>query len=213
MHKNRDIAKKKGDMGEEAVRQLLLEYSKIRGGFIFLSYMYPYQSNSKNQNYPGNLHWDSETNTFKDFNGQGKSYKDEVDIVYITPNRIFLIEVKARGGTWKLYDHWSTQNSRIQDKCPVMQSEKHARHFYHLISEVIPDGDPDYIIPILVFVDESKIKDMRQKEQQQYIHVCILNTFMETIQKLDKPKDYLIDIVKLKKYLNKQGEHKSYANS
>lgn len=211
MHENRAVYKKKGDLGEEAVRRLLVDYKGKRGGVIFLSYTYPYQSDFHSKPYPGNLIWQPDQKKFRSVDSvANRVIKDEIDLLYVTSNRIFAIEVKARSGKWDIYDHWCKQSSNIQDKSPIAQTEKHARHLYHLLHEVIPDGNPDYIVPLTVFVDEAVIKDTRSEEMKEYIPVCILNNFIDTLMKYDKPKNYTIDLNKVRKTLKQKGSGKEF---
>lgn len=210
MHKNRDVYKKKGDLGEESVRALLLSYREKRGGSIWLSFKYPYQSNVKGKNYPGNLVWKADENKFVSHDGHTRQLEDEVDLVFVTNNRIFLIEVKARAGKWTFYDFWSKRGNEVADKCSISQTEKHARHFYHLVHEVLPDGDPSYIVPMVVYVDKAVINDKRSKPFQKYVPLTILNNFLDKVKEYDKPGKYSIDTKKVLSVMRSKGTGKEF---
>ena len=98
----------------------------------------------------------------------GRILEDEIDILYITPYRIIPIEVKAYHANLKVYDNWMDKQGTPVDKYPITQAEKHARHLYHALVDVIPDGRPEYIRPIVCFVDRCKLDDRRER---------ILNTY------------------------------------
>lgn len=206
MNKHRADAKAKGTFGEKAAIEVLRSLQAVIGGVIFHSYDYEYSHKRDGSNYAGNIKYE---------NGQfveiaGKEYThDEIDILYITDYRIFVVEVKARANRWTLYDHWAKQQGTMVDKSPVLQCEKHARHFYHKVYEYLPEGDPRYIIPLVVFVDKSKIKDDRSQNSKQYVLVTILNALKKTVAKNNVPLAYKIDKDKLVDYLCKHGGYES----
>lgn len=192
--------KGKGSAGEEAVLQLCYDRMKSKGrGILMQSFMYPYQTNRSGVCYTGNVMY--ENNTFVDYSSD--SINDEVDILYATPYRIFLIEVKSyHARNLYCYDHWLNREKVPVDKSPIAQAEKHARHFYHAVNPVIPCGDPSYIVPIVCFVDRCTVTDDRSPEMQEYVPVCILNNLRSMLNKHDKPLQYDIDLPSLEAKLH-----------
>lgn len=209
LNKSRGVNKAKGDFGEEAVLAVVDKYRKLREhGYIYHSFSYKYASDMHSRNYPGNIKR-NEDGTLESIDGSS-STKDEIDILFITSNRIFAIEAKARSGYWKLFDYWCTQSSRTLDKYPVAQAEKHARHLYHQIYAYLPDGNPDYIVPITVFVDKAVIEDSRNERHQKEYPIAILNTLIEVLMEYDKPLDYALDLPKIREKLKQLGEFNEY---
>lgn len=199
MQKNRLDFKVKGTQGEIAILEILKSYQQSRGGVIYHSFSYPYASNRYGKNYPGNIYRDKVSGKFTTVDGNA-STKDEIDLLYITRYRIFVIEVKARGGTWKL-DDWARQNSRICEKYPIAQTEKHCRHLYHHIYEYIPEQNTNYIVPMTVFVDKAKVIDTRPKEMKDYILVSVANNFKAKLVSRDLPLKYELNIEAIKNKL------------
>lgn len=207
MHKNRKDNQKKGELGENISLALAQKYTSGRDDCIILhSYKYPYYVDEFEEVLPGNIKYiDKEFKTL-----QKESYSDEIDLVIITAYRIFAIEVKARVGKWLIYDHWAKQNSKMVDKSPVAQAEKHARHLYATIHEYIPDGNPKYIIPVVVYVDKSEIKDTRSKEFKNYVAVCTADTFIKKLKMLENPLKYNIETKELLEFMMEVGEGTVY---
>lgn len=185
-------AKSKGDLGEDAVLSLIFERRERAGvGLIYQSYKYPYQSSRDDVIYTGNIKY--ENGSFFDVTSKGLF--DEIDVLYITPFRVFPIEVKSYGNCkLKVYDHWLDRNSTKVDKSPVTQAEKHARHLYHAIHDVLPDGNPEYIVPLVCFVDKCKVVDSRSDKFRTYVPVCILNNLVAVINEYNKPLEYNLSL-------------------
>lgn len=192
--------KAKGNMGEEAVLVLLKERKSITGnGLLYQSFMYPYQTNRSGVCYTGNIKY--ENGDFVEYTND--SLNDEIDVLYVTPYRVFAIEVKSYGARClDVYDHWFNRNSEPVDKSPITQAEKHARHLYHAIHDVLPDGDPSYIQPLVCFVDKCKVRDDREDHFRKYIPVCVLNNLLATINRFNKPLAYNLDIDAIEHKLN-----------
>ena len=192
--------KEKGDLGEEAVLAICLERKNLVGkGILYQSFMYPYQSDRSGKVYTGNVKY--ENGEFVEYTSE--SINDEIDVLYITPYRIFCIEVKSYSArTLDVYEHWFNRGSTPVDKSPVVQAEKHARHLYHAIYDVIPDGDPRYIVPMVCFVDKCKVRDDRSQHFVDYVPVCILNGLMRTLEKYNKPLTYNLDLTQIERKLN-----------
>lgn len=191
----------KGDLGEEAALKVCLKRKEKQGcGLLYHSFVYPYQTNRSGVPYTGNVVYKDEC--FIEYTKD--TLFDEIDVLYITPYRIFPIEVKSYGGKrLDIYDYWFNRASTPVEKSPFAQAEKHARHLYHAINTVIPDGDPKYIKPIVCFVDKCKVHDERSEEQQEYIPVCILNTLIATLNKYSVPLEYNLDLNAVADKLNK----------
>lgn len=192
--------KGKGSAGEKAVLEVAHEFLRSTGGIMYLSYKYPYQSDRSGACYLGNIKY--ENGKFVDYSST--SYNDEVDVLLITPYRIYPIEVKSYHAKIELYDFWMRKNKEEVDKSTIVQTEKHARHFYHFLNPFIPEGNPDYIVPIACFVDRCEISDNRSTLQQEYVKVAILNTLMQTLIKTHTPLDNCLDIQAIYEYMDKK---------
>lgn len=190
MNANRLVHKEKGDFGEQAIIAIVRSYQELAGGTIIHSFRYPYATNRQNVPYPGNIHLDN--GDFVEVKSK-MALQDEIDVVYITKYRIFSIECKARGGTWRLENKWCSQNGRPVDKSPLAQAEKHVRHLYHSIYEYLPDGNPNYIIPLTVFVDKARVLDSRNDQQKVYIPIAIADILKQRIKDCDSPLKYSLD--------------------
>lgn len=194
-------ARGKGDAGEDAVIAICYDRLQRSGkGLLYQSYMYPYQSNRQGVVYTGNIKYENQQ--FNEYTDE--SINDEIDVLYITPYRIFIIEVKSyHARKLEVYDHWFNYNGSPVDKSPIAQAEKHARHFYHAVKDFIPDGDSRYIIPIVCFVDKCKVLDDRSQHFRDYIPISILDTLLSTINKYNKPLDYNIALDQLEQHLER----------
>jgi len=204
MNKFRKDYKVKGSAGEEAILALLQNYQLRYGGTIFHSFTYEYSKRRDGTNYPGNIKY--EEGKYKEISGNSGT-KDEIDLLYVTPYRIFVIECKARSGKWNLFDHWAKQQSNMVDKSPLAQSEKHARHLYYLLYEYLPEGRPEYIVPLTVFVDRAVIEDARSNDFKQYLPVAIINNFMKKFAGEDKPLKYGLEMDRIVDKLKRSGEN------
>lgn len=202
MNKFRKDYQVKGTAGEEAVLALLQNYQSRYGGTIFHSFEYEYSKKRDGSNYPGNVKY--QDGKFIEISGNA-STRDEIDLLYVTQNRIFVIECKARSGKWNFFDHWAKQQGKMVDKSPIAQSEKHARHLYYLLYEYLPDGKPEYIVPITVFVDKVVIEDARSAEYKNYITVAIINNFIKKLSEEDTPLKYRLMTDKVVERLKRNG--------
>lgn len=192
--------KEKGDLGEEAVLSICYDRKqKVGNGLLYQSFMYPYQTDRSGVVYTGNIKY--ENNEFVEYSRE--SINDEIDVLYITPYRIFSIEVKSyKAKSLDVYEHWFNRGSTPVDKSPIMQAEKHARHLYHAIYDVIPDGNPNYIQPMVCFVDKCRVRDDRSEHFVDYVPVCILNNLLATLNHYNKPLEYNLDLVQVERKLN-----------
>lgn len=184
-------SRKKGALGEKAVAAALRRYIAVNGGRLFHSVTFSYAVNGSGAEYPGNLNYkDGELYE----TGSGGINDDEVDLMLVTPRRIFLVECKAyrqTSGELRTTDYWSFRGTEPMPKCVLCQAEKHARHFYHRFYRLLPEGNPKYIIPVLAWVDKTKFTDERTIID---FPVTTLNGLGRTISLLDKPLSYLIDV-------------------
>ena len=179
--------KAKGSLGEDAVLAQLLDYSYAHGGKIYQSFKYPYASDAQGKNYLGNIKL--ENGQYIQYTDK-KGLEDEIDLLYITKYRIFVIEVKAYHAKIVIDNEWMTKNGTPVDKSPIWQTEKHCRHLYHQLWEVIPNGKTEYIVPICCFVDECTVKDKRDAKYRNYIHVCVLDNILDAVDGLNSPLRY-----------------------
>lgn len=203
-------ASAKGDHGEEAVLMVCLNKQDKWGGLVYHSFKYPYGTRKDGRLLLGNIY--REDGVYKDVT---KECDDEIDVLFITPYRVFAIEVKAyhaesKSSTGKgklngirIEDDWMYRDSKAVDKSPIAQAEKHARHLYKAIYEVLPDGQAAYIVPIVVFVDKCDVQDARSEHFKNYIPVCILNTLSATLNKYNTPLKYNIDLEGVKRALKR----------
>ena len=194
--------KSKGDAGEEAVLQICLELQQKIGGMIYHSYQYPYQTDSSGRVYTGNIKL--EHGKYVEYSDSERALIDEIDVLYVTDYRILPIEVKAYHAKIDVYDHWVKKNGTEVDKSPILQTEKHARHLYHALHPVLPDGNTNYIVPLCCFVDRCTVNDTRSPEFERYIEVCILNNLKSTIMSLNTPLQYNLNLEEIKRKLNEK---------
>lgn len=194
--------KAKGNAGEAAVMDILHDYRNRRGGLLYQGFMYPYASDRSGKLYLGNIFWNSETQSFSDIT---RNANDEIDVLFVSNYRVFAIEVKSYHiKKAVLTNQWMTREGKKVDKSPTAQAEKHARHLYHHLYEVLPDGDPRYIVPLVCFVDrvEKEFDDQRDAEHQFYMPVCPINMLQSTILERDSSDTgYTLDLDAIEKKL------------
>lgn len=194
--------KAKGNAGEAAVMDIMHNYRNKRGGLLYQGFMYPYASDRSGKLYLGNIFWDEATQSYSDITRQ---VNDEIDVLYVSHNRVFAIEVKAYHiKKAVLTNEWLEREGKKVDKSPPCQAEKHARHLYHQIYDVLPDGDARYILPIVCFVDrvEKSFEDKRDKKFTFYMPVVPINALQRTILDNDYPiGGYTLDVDAIEKKL------------
>lgn len=193
--------KGKGDAGEEAALQIVLERQRHTGGLVYQSFQYPYQKSRQGVTYLGNIKL--EDGQFVEYTESvsGRIFEDEIDILYVSPYRIIPIEVKSYHATLTVYNDWMDKQGVAVEKSPIAQAEKHARHLYHAIKEVLPDGRPEYIKPLVCFVDRCSLTDSRESASILYLPCCILNTLKQTIINCNSPLAYNLDMESIKNKL------------
>lgn len=190
----------KGALGEQALIEVIKDYTRCNGGVMFQSVKYPYAHKHDNTIAGGNLKWeDGKIVSYE--TGGGRELVDECDVVLITDRRIFILEAKSYSQTTLIITPYWTFSSKKKcpenplgavEKCLMSQTEKHARHFYNTFWEFLPEGYPDYIVPILVSIDKSKI----QNQQDEY-PVAVLNNVNYVIGELDKYLKYSLNVAKI----------------
>lgn len=175
----------KGTFGEQAVVKVCEEFYLRDGGILVHSYSY---KTDKEQ--AGNIK--------KGQNGQlyleNLGDYTEIDVLYVSKFRIFPIEVKAYKSNEIKLDDFGIYGCYKTDKSPVHQNEMHCRHLYPHIFRALPDGNTDYIVPIVCMVDKATIIDERSDWQKEYIKLCILNTLEQTIRENNTPLDYQLNL-------------------
>ena len=191
--------KAKGNAGELAAVDVVHAYYMQRGGILRHGFMYPYATNHASQMYLGNIFWDEEQ---KKYTTISRKSNDEIDILYISHFNIIPIEVKAyHDKSILIKDDWMWRRNQKVDKSPIAQVEKHARHLYHQLYDVIPNGDSKYIRPVVCFVDECSVNDKRSPSMMQYIPVCVLDGLKSTLCKIDVQGAYTLDLEMIEKKL------------
>ena len=100
--------KSKGNLGEEAVLAICYDRKqKVGNGLLYQSFMYRYQTSRSGTCYTGNIKY--ENNEFVEYTDD--SINDEIDVLYVTPYRIFAIEVKSyHARKLDVYEHLFNRN-------------------------------------------------------------------------------------------------------
>ena len=118
----------------------------------------------------------------------------EIDILYVSPYRVFPIEVKAYKAKEITFEDDGIYGCHTTNKSPVHQNEMHCRHMYPFIFRALPNGDTRYIVPTVCMVDECTITDNRSDWQKDYIYICVLNTLEQFIAQHNTPLEYRLNI-------------------
>ena len=175
----------KGSFGEKAVFKVCEELYQNNGGLLYHSYSYktdPTKAGNIKKNEQGVLFIEN----------VGKT--TEIDVLFVTNNKIFVLEVKAYKAKEIILTDKAITGCYITDKSPVHQNEMHCRHLYPAVLRAVPEGDVKFIEPIVVFVDKCRLIDKRSDRQKSYINVTVLDQLKGTLQRLNRPLDYLIDL-------------------
>ena len=177
---------KKGSVGEQAVFSICECIYQEIGGILYHSYTY-----TADKDLAGNIK--------KGPNGlylESVGSTTEIDVLLVTPFRIFPIEVK----TYKAKSITLTEDGIsgcFQDeKSPVHQNEMHCRHLYPQILAALPQGRSEFIVPFVVFVDECTLHDKRSTWQREYIKATVLDRVRYEICQRNTPVDnrYKLDL-------------------
>lgn len=174
----------KGTTGELAVTKICEEFYQSYGGILYHSFEYKVDpdlaGNIKKKD--GNLYIERLGTT------------TEIDVLLVTPFRIFPIEVKAYKASKITLKDDGIYGCAVTDKSPVHQNEMHCRHLYSAIFKAIPNGSTDYIVPIVCLVDKAEVHDERSAWQKDYIKLCILNTLRDTLIKYNNPGEFKLNL-------------------
>lgn len=183
MHNNRGVDK--GSFGEEAVMKICEEFYQTQGGILVHSYSYKTDKEQAGNIYRGD-------------NGQlyieNLGDYTEIDVLYVSKFRVFPIEVKAYRAKEIKLDDEGIYGCYKTNKSPVHQNEMHCRHLYPYIYRGLPDGNTNYICPIVCMVDKATISDERTDWQKKYIKVCILDTLKQVIEQNNYPLEYQLNL-------------------
>lgn len=174
----------KGTYGEYAAMRVCEELYQKQGGILYHSYTF-----STEPELAGNIK-----------RQDGKLYIEntgavtEIDILLVTPFKIFPVEVKAYKAKKIIFTDDAIAGCAKVDKSPIHQNEMHCRHLYPKLVRALPDGASRYIEPVVVMVDECEIQDQRSEEQKRYIKLAALNNFKSCIACLNQPLEYRLDL-------------------
>lgn len=182
----------KGSYGEMAVFKICEQFYQTSGGILIHSYSY---KTDKSQ--AGNIKRGDNGSLYIENVGD----LTEIDILYVSKFRVFPIEVKAYKAKEIRLDDAGIYGCYKTDKSPVHQNEMHCRHLYPYIFRALPDGNTEYIVPLVCMVDKAKIVDERSDWQKQYIKLCVLNNLEATIAQNNTPLDYQINLQLMDKIL------------
>lgn len=177
--------KQKGTKGEEAVFKLCEQLYQRHGGILYHSYSY-----KVDKKLPGNI----KKNEDGSLRLENLGDLTEIDVLYVSPYRVFPIEVKSYSAKQITLKDDCIEGTRSTGKSPVHQNEMHCRHLYSHIFRALPDGKTDYIVPIVVFVDRCKLVDKRSAWQKEYIYKAILNNLKSTLVSYNVPGKYSINL-------------------
>ena len=200
MHDNRGADK--GTPGELAVIKVCEEFYQMYGGILYHSFEY-----KVDRDLAGNIKKNEDGKFFIENLGN----ITEIDVLLITPYRIFPIEVKAyRANKITLTDE-GIDGTFKTDKSPIHQNEMHCRHFYSHIFKNLPNGSTEYIVPIVCFVDKAQLIDNRSEWQKNYIKACTLNQLRELLIAKNVPGEYILDLIGLDRVLKEcSTDHEKY---
>lgn len=170
MH-SQGVASNKGSYGEEAVFSICEDIYNRKGGILIHSFTYRVEPGLKgNIKRDGGLHCEN------------LGAITEIDILLVTPYKIFPIEVKAYRANKVTLTNDRITGCANTDKSPVHQHEMHLRHLYPKIFKSIPDGMTEFIVPIVVFADQTDVVDSRTPDNREYIPATILNQLRQFIE-------------------------------
>lgn len=178
--KGQNYVKQKGSLGEKAVLKICEQFYIQQGGILIHSYSYRTDPTE-----PGNVKKDD----------NGKHYIEnlgattEIDVILVTPYRVFPIEVKSYKAKKITLTDDGIKGSYNTSKSPVHQNEMHCRHLYSFLYRAFDSGDTDFIVPIVCFVDETKIEDSRSDWQLDYIIATTLDGLVDVITEFNTPLD------------------------
>lgn len=176
----------KGTFGEQAVLKICEQFYQREGGILIHSYTYRVDKTQA-----GNIKIGQNGQHYIENLGD----KTEIDVLYVSPFRVFPIEVKAYKAKQIRLDDAGIYGCYKTDKSPVHQNEMHCRHLYApMLYRALPAGNTDYIVPLVCMVDSATIIDDRSDWQKEYIQLCVLNNLEETIRRNNTPLEYRLNL-------------------
>ncbi|MER2114152.1 MAG: nuclease-related domain-containing protein [Solibacillus isronensis] len=181
----------RGEIGERAVTRLGVYWASQYKDHIWQSsYMYPQGPVHQTQN-----SMEAEPVT-------------EIDLLIITPYRVFVIEIKTVYGIMKIDENSQIEISKtgeftgdFEKKNYFQQNEMHARHLYYHLAPVLPDGKPEYIIPLVVVAGNMRFEDHRPEHLIKAYPIVTATNLYQTLTELNQPLEYLLNINKIKTIL------------
>ena len=182
----------KGVYGEQAAFKICEQLYQKYGGILYHSFVYP-----TSQEKDGNIKIDAQGSLFLERLGP----TTEIDILLVTMNRVFIIEVKAYKAKEITLLPNKITGCFYTEKSPIHQNEMHARHLYEAIYKTLPDGKSEYIVPICVIVDKCKLVDKRPAWQMEYIYKATLDTLPILLEQKNTPLEKIIDLRAMSKTL------------
>lgn len=183
MHNNTQTGK--GTYGEQAVFKICEGFYQSEGGILIHSYSY-----KTDRDQAGNIKRGENGQLYIENIGD----YTEIDVLYVSKYRVFPIEVKAYKAKEITLDDEGIYGCYKTDKSPVHQNEMHCRHLYPHIFRALPEGDTQYIVPIVCMVDKCTIVDNRSDWQKDYIKLAVLNTLEQTIKQNNTPLNYRLNL-------------------
>lgn len=176
MHSQK-VASDKGSYGEQAVFSICEDLYQRRGGILIHSYTY-----KTVPELAGNIKREGNS-----FYIENLGTHTEIDILLVTKYKMYPIEVKAYKANKINLTNSKIEGCASTSKSPEHQNEMHCRHLYPQIFMSLPNGSTDYIVPIVVFVDQATVSDSRTQDHKDYIKVTILNKLRQLLEENDKP--------------------------
>ena len=169
----------KGVYGEQAVFKICESLYQQNGGILYHSYSF-----KTDKDKAGNIKVGPQGNLML----ETLSSTTEIDILYVTRYRVFPIEVKAYKAKEITLTDDRIAGCFMTNKSPIHQNE-------------LPGGCSDYILPVVVFVDECKLIDKRSDWQKSYIYKATLHNFKDVITTLNVPGEKVLDLINIDKCL------------
>lgn len=184
MH-SQSVASDKGSYGEQAVFSICEDIYQRKGGILIHSYEYRVE-----KELAGNIKRDGGR-----FYVENLGTVTEIDVLLVTPYRMYPIEVKAYKANKITLTNDKISGCASTGKSPEHQNEMHCRHLYPKVFMSLPNGMTEFITPIVVFADQAIVADMRSQDRKDYIKVTILNQLRQLLEELDKPyNNTLLDL-------------------
>lgn len=134
----------------------------------------------------------------------------EIDLLIVTPYRIFVIEIKTVYGRLKIYENSEMEittdgnfTEEFESKNYFQQNEMHARHLYYHLHQALPDGSHKYLVPLVVVAGKMSYIDSRPDELQEQYPITTASNLYSELERLNTPLDNLLDLNKIKGILSR----------